>query len=249
MEKWDGKMKMCRNGSLPKGMLFDLDDTIVAFKAVADTVWKEVCEKYAEYLPTCDTEELYTTINSVRRWYWGDPERHKEGRHRIEKTRRKIVRNAFKRLEMDNHSLAHEIADAYSTQRLEAMHLFPGAKETLTYLTDHGVSLTLVTNGPGPYQRAKIERFDLERFFSSILIEGELGYGKPERKIYLRALEELGLEPEEVWSVGDNLKWEVEAPQQLGIYSVWHDYKRGGLPPGSKIVPDRIIHRIAELVE
>lgn len=32
---------------LPKGILFDLDDTIIAFDAVAEPVWERVCRSYA----------------------------------------------------------------------------------------------------------------------------------------------------------------------------------------------------------
>jgi putative hydrolase of the HAD superfamily len=88
----------------------------------------------------------------------------------------------------------------------------------------------------------------LERFFTTILIEGEVGYGKPEEAVYRRALEHLGLTPNAVWSVGDHLEWDVAAPQQLGIFGIWHDVRAQGLPPTSPVIPDRIITSIAELM-
>lgn len=48
--------------------------------------------------------------------------------------------------------------------------------------------------------------------------------------------------------VGDNLEWEVAAPQRLGIYSIWHDHLGEGVPAGSPIRPDRIVRSIAELI-
>jgi FMN phosphatase YigB (HAD superfamily) len=48
--------------------------------------------------------------------------------------------------------------------------------------------------------------------------------------------------------VGDNLEWEVEAPQRLGIYAIWIDVHGDGLPEGSTIKPDRIIRSLTELV-
>jgi putative hydrolase of the HAD superfamily len=61
-------------------------------------------------------------------------------------------------------------------------------------------------------------------------------------------LENLGLTPGAVWSVGDNLEWDVLAPQKLGMLGIWHDFRAQGLPPGSPIVPDRIITSISELM-
>jgi putative hydrolase of the HAD superfamily len=65
--------------------------------------------------------------------------------------------------------------------------LFPQAEETLQYLRDHQVALALITNGAAQKQRQKVQRFRLERFFTTILmIEGELGYGKPESGVWLQ---------------------------------------------------------------
>jgi beta-phosphoglucomutase-like phosphatase (HAD superfamily) len=32
---------------LPKGILFDLDDTLIAFDAVANPAWQQLCDTYA----------------------------------------------------------------------------------------------------------------------------------------------------------------------------------------------------------
>lgn len=48
--------------------------------------------------------------------------------------------------------------------------------------------------------------------------------------------------------VGDNLEWEVVTPQRLGIFAIWYDPAGKGLPEGSSIRPDRIIHALPELL-
>lgn len=92
-----------------------------------------------------------------------------------------------------------------------------------------------------------MNRFGLGRFFQTILIEGELGYGKPAEIVYLRALQDLELTPDQVWFVGDNLVWDVAAPQKLGIFGIWNDFRAQGLPADSAVTPDRIICSITEL--
>src|SRR5437763_897412 len=52
----------------------------------------------------------------------------------------------------------------------------------------------------------------------------------------------------ETWMIGDNLEWEVEVPQRLGIYAIWMDAHGEGLPPGSTVKPDRIIRSLSELL-
>jgi putative hydrolase of the HAD superfamily len=233
---------------LPKGILFDLDDTLIAFDAVANPTWQRLCETIARQSTLCDPTHLYNAIQEVRTWYWSDPVRHKWARHNLEQLRRDIVRRAFETLGIDNLALAHDMADTYAVEREALIHLFPQAEETLQYLCDHQVALALITNGAARQQRQKVQRFGLARFFTTILIEGELGYGKPEEAVYRRALEHLGLTPGAVWSVGDNLEWDVSAPQQLGMFGIWHDVRAQGLPPTSPVIPDRIITSIAELM-
>ena len=233
---------------LPKGILFDLDDTIIAFDAITNPTWKRICETYAHKSSLLDPTRLFNAIHDVRTWYWSDKARHKSGRQNLGRTRREIVRLSFEQLGVDNLPLAHEIADAYSEKREALIRLFPRAEETLQYLVDHQVGLALITNGEAHQQRQKVIRFGLDRFFKTILIEGELGYGKPEDAVYVRALDDLGLTPDVVWSVGDNLEWDVSAPQKLGIFGIWHDVRAQGLPPGSPAIPDRIITSISELI-
>ncbi len=232
----------------PKGILFDVDDTIISFDAVADPTWRYICAAHAKECDRFTLDQLYETIREARQWYWSDPVRHKLGRQKLEESRREIVALAFEKLNVDAPLLANRIADDYSIKRDEAIVFFPGAEKTLQYLFDSGVKLALITNGEAGKQRSKVERFKLDRFFSTILIEGELGYGKPEEGVYLLALNGLDMKAEDVWSVGDRLEWEIEVPQRLGIYSIWNDFRKAGLPESSSVVPDRIIHSISELV-
>jgi putative hydrolase of the HAD superfamily len=91
-------------------------------------------------------------------------------------------------------------------------------------------------------------RSQLEHRFDHIQIEGEHGFGKPEERAYTHAMEVLGVGPHETWMVGDNLEWDIVAPQRLGIYAIWHDGYGVGLPPDCPIRPDRIIRHLSELL-
>lgn len=110
------------------------------------------------------------------------------------------------------------------------------------------MALALITNGAAAPQRAKIRRFDLERHCGAVLIEGELGFGKPDGRVYETALQRLGLSPDAVWAVGDNLEWDVAGPQRLGLTGVWHNYRCRGLPKGTRVRPDGIVSSLSELV-
>ena len=125
---------------------------------------------------------------------------------------------------------------------------FPGALDAVREFRARGVRLALLTNGGAEAQRAKVERFGLDGLFDTVLIEGELGVGKPERQVFELALERLGASPGDAWMVGDNLEADVGGAQSAGIHAIWHDFDRSGLPDSSGIRPDRIVHSLGELL-
>jgi putative hydrolase of the HAD superfamily len=237
---------------LPRGILFDLDDTILSAYGRPDIAWRKVTEEFAAQISPISPADLAARITAEARGFWDDAARHKEWRAKLYDARREIVRRALAGVRPNvefSSEIKHAIADRFTRLRDEEMTLFPGAGETLDTLKELGVRLALITNGTGEAQRAKIARFTLEHRFDHIQIEGEHGFGKPEERAYRHALSALALEPRDVWMVGDNLEWEVAAPQRLGIFAIWHDAYSQGLPPDSTIRPDRIITRLPELLE
>ena len=234
--------------SLPKAMLIDLDDTITAYSSLAEGIWRSSCERFAYRADGLQPEALYRVVQESRRWFWSDPERHRQNRLDMRRAQRKVVTEALRRLEVDDPSLAVDIADTFTEEREAAVKPFPGAIEALARLREAGVRTAMITNGAKDAQRRKIRRYKLERYFDAILIEGELGYGKPDERVYREALRLLSARTDEAWCVGDNLEWEVAVPQSLGLYAIWHDPVGKGLPDSCAICPDRIIRSLAELV-
>ena len=61
-------------------------------------------------------------------------------------------------------------------------------------------------------------------------------------------MQALSVSASETLMIGDNLEWEIEVPQRLGIYAIWIDAHGEGLPAGTNIKPDRIIRSLTELL-
>lgn len=239
--------------SYPRAILFDLDDTILSAYSQSDAAWLAVAQELAAQIAPLTPEQAATEIQAYAGEFWGDPERHRVWRQRLRESRREVVRGALARLAQQGRpgfaaDVAVRLADRYTDYRDEQMHVFPGAVDTLRTLKAAGVLLGLVTNGSGDSQWPKIRRFELTPYFDHIQVEGDHGFGKPEERAYRHALAALGVDARDAWMVGDNLEWEVAAPQRVGIYAIWHDTLGQGLPPHSTVRPDRIIHRIHELV-
>jgi putative hydrolase of the HAD superfamily len=233
--------------NLPKGMLLDLDDTILAFDTVSDESWEITLQEFRHRLLPVDPSSLHTAIKASAKHFWSDPARHQAGRMNLLWARTTIVTDAMAALNLHNPDLVDAIAQVYETIRIDRIHPVDGALDTLEALRQRQVRLVLVTNGDAPGQRRKIDRFHLQPFFDAILIEGECGVGKPDERIYQKALDALKLHPEDVWMVGDNLEWEVRGPQKLGIRGVWVDYRGIGLPADGP-APYKVIRSLRDIL-
>ena len=235
---------------LPRAMLIDMDDTILSAYGRPEIAWNIVATEFADELLPHAPQAVAAAIVGSARSFWSVSGA--EWRMKLIQARQEVVKGGFAALASHGPALPTElairIADRFTAYRDEQMFIFPGAHEAIDTFKARGVRLALVTNGAADQQRAKIERFALAHRFDHIQIEGEHGFGKPEERAYLHAMERLGVGPEDTWMIGDNLEWEIEAPQRLGIYSIWIDVHGDGLPEGTHVKPDRIIRSLTELV-
>jgi putative hydrolase of the HAD superfamily len=236
---------------LPRAMLIDMDETILSAYGRPEIAWNIVATEFAGELAPLSPQQAAAAITDSARQFWAAAGA--EWRLKLAEARHEVVRGGFATLAAAGKAalpldLAIRLADRFTAYRDEQMFVFPGAHEAIDALKARGVKLALLTNGAAEPQRAKIERFALTHRFDHIQIEGEHGFGKPEERAYLHAMEALGVSARETWMVGDNLEWEVEMPQRLGIYAVWIDVHGDGLPEGSTVKPDRIIRSLTELL-
>jgi putative hydrolase of the HAD superfamily len=204
-----------------KALCVDLDDTLVAFNSVGDAAWRTVWTEYAARRTGAPADLLHRTVKEISERFWSDLERHRVGRLDIVAARRRFVGEAFAGLGLPAGD-AVACADRYSALRLELMHLLPGAEAALATLRPACAFMALVTNGDSAGQRAKIERFGLARRFDGVYVEEELGFGKPDPRVYGKVLADSGCaDPAEALMVGDNLDWDVRGARRLGLRAVW----------------------------
>jgi putative hydrolase of the HAD superfamily len=233
---------------LPEVLLIDLDDTILRYGVGGEGLWLEVAERFAARLP-CSPGELLAALAATREPFWRDPERSRVARQDMFAARRAICGQAFAQLGLSaDCELVREVADAYSSEREARVAPFPGALEALALLRRRGHRLGLLTNGGARLQRAKIERYDIARFFDAVRIEGEVGIGKPLAAAFAGALAALGATGAAAAMVGDDLDADVAGASAAGLAAVWVDHTGAG-PPAGGPRPARVIRSLAELVE
>ncbi len=147
---------------------------------------------------------------------------------------------------------ATEIKDAgAATLRAD---LIPGAGELLRELARRGYPLALVADGPYATFANALTQHRLYDYFEVFAISDHLGCEKPDRRIFVHALEQLGIGPGDygrTLMVGNNLARDIKGANALGMISVWLDWapRRAKTPADHSETPRYTIKQPLELLQ
>jgi putative hydrolase of the HAD superfamily len=98
---------------------------------------------------------------------------------------------------------------------------FDDAAPCLEKLADQ--PLGIISNGAREQQIGKLERAGLRRYFSVMVFSEDVGFGKPDSRIFLEACRRAGESPSNCVHVGDDVVADIDASHALGIQPVWVD--------------------------
>ncbi len=89
---------------------------------------------------------------------------------------------------------------------------YPEVHEVLAHLKRNGYLLAIISNFDRRLHPVLAD-LGLTDFFETVVISSEVGADKPDPRIFMHALDRLGVQPGEVWHVGDDPKrdWGAEA--------------------------------------
>lgn len=118
--------------------------------------------------------------------------------------------------------LLYRILDAEQRCWDGAVVLAPGALETLDRLRERGLRLGLASNAPFPPEmmaRQVLGNGVGERM-DAIVFSSEVGWRKPDARLYQAALDRLGVGPEAAVYVGDRQIEDHDGPRAVGMAAV-----------------------------
>ena len=105
--------------------------------------------------------------------------------------------------------------------------------------------LAVATNGPADVQATKLRGARLQDFFPIVVASSEVGFGKPDPRIFQAAVERVGVPSKDVLVVGDSLEKDVVGSAAAGLRCVW--VNRADTPRIGTIPPAFEIRSLAEL--
>ena len=223
-----------------------MDDTLLDTSGGVQEAWKLTC---AEFAPSvgCEADALHEAIRGQMMEFWKDEAAVEHWRTRLHEAREHNIGLALSGKGWDA-AHARVIADRYWHEQSNRFRLFDDSLQTLDRLREHGFRIGLITNGPREMQRDKIARFELERHFDVIVIEGEFGHGKPHPNVFRHAMTTVGANPDECWHIGDNLYADIGGAQGAGVHAAWIHRDRMEMKEDSPHIPDRVFAHLPELL-
>jgi putative hydrolase of the HAD superfamily len=229
-----------------RAILFDLDETLIEEESSNNASMRAACELAAERRGV-DGAALFSAVRkrstdlwlsgpmieycrdigiSSREGLWGsfdgDAEALSRLRAWIPEYRRHAWSTALSDAGVEDDALAAELVEFFATDRGKRHVVFPESERVLTELSAR-YRLALITDGAPGIQRAKIRGSKLGRFFGTIMVSGEVGFGKPNPEIFKLTLDALEAAPPESVMVGDSLSRDVGGARAAGIRTVWVD--------------------------
>lgn len=130
---------------------------------------------------------------------------------------------------------------------IQYAHVRRGAKELLEYLKTHGYKLGVVANIWSEGMDPVLKRLKLQQYFDITLASVDIGFQKPDPKIFNLALDNLKLAPEQTIMVGDNPRTDIQGAHELGMVTV--RLKRGPHRNNPDLVkPDFKIRNLSSLI-
>lgn len=112
--------------------------------------------------------------------------------------------------------------------------LFPGARELIVSLKEHGLRLGIISNW-SPRLHGLLERLELSDPFDVIVCSAVEELEKPEPAIFELALERMGVRGESALHAGDNLDKDCRGALSVGMRTVHVDHS--GTHDGDRGIP------------
>jgi len=99
-----------------------------------------------------------------------------------------------------------------------------GIEGFLAFLKERKIRTGVISNITycGEVVEERINNLLPDHYFEFIIATSEYMFRKPNKRIFELALEKAGLQPEDVWYIGDNYLCDVVGARNAGIFPVWY---------------------------
>ena len=106
------------------------------------------------------------------------------------------------------------------------LRLHPHVREVLDVLRER-YPLALVTDAQSAYARGELHKVGLLDYFDPIIVSGDHGYRKPDRRLFQLALDGMSVAAEHTLYVGNDMYRDIFGAREAGLKTVMFDSDQG----------------------
>lgn len=217
--------------------LFDLDDTLLDFKASEKLSFHLCMESFG--IKT-NLDQIFSDYQMINRALWKQIEEAKTTQEQLKVER---FRKTFENHKID---IDPKIASLRYLDTLpETVVLIDHAIETCEWLSQHG-EIGIITNGIEYVQAKRINKSALAKFISFVSVSESCGHAKPDIRFFdYTSKMAKRFAKEKTVIVGDRLEADIQGSKNFGISGCWFNPHKASAPEHLK--PDYEIHHLSDL--
>lgn len=206
----------------PAIVLFDLDDTLFEHQRAVRIGVRAHRAATGGALAAADEAEEFARWHALEEHHYT---RYLSGELDFLGQRRSRARDfvAPYDLDLSDDAAADRWFDDYLTEYTRSWALHKDALPCLDALDAAGIRMGIITNGDLAFQSAKIERVGLATRIEHVIASGDLGFAKPDPRIFEHACTVFGVAAAAAAYVGDRLHTDAIGAAAAGLTGVWLD--------------------------
>jgi len=220
---------------------FDLDHTLWDFEKNSQEALKFVYKKYNNIFRDATFESFMESYEEINEQLWEMYRKRKIGQQELKILRFEITLNALKIKHRED--LIKEMNNTYLNVLSKQKLLVDGAIETLEYLKDK-YELGILTNGFRETQIVKMKSSGIFDYFSILVSSEDVGFPKPDEKIFNYATLVSKKVKDEIVYIGDDLENDILPAIKYGMGAIWFKNHNGSYED-----PDMNVLSISKLIE
>lgn len=203
-----------------KHIFFDLDDTLWDFETNSEAVLSKlfVETNLAQKINT-DFATFLIAYKKRNAELWQLYHAHKITKLEL---RNKRFYDTFLQFSYNDEIFSHEFSESYIHRSPQGTALKKGTIELLELL-NKTYQLHIITNGFKEVQHVKMSNSGLKPYFSNVLISEELGFNKPDIKIFKHAEQLCNTSSKHCLMIGDNFETDIKGAKNAGWQSIWYN--------------------------
>ncbi len=244
----------------PKGILFDLGDTLLQVKGFNLDGGIHRLRELTDQAELFNAAKLDETSEAMLRgtsYSYENSRRIGDDLGKASESIRfganyEISFTAFHRNLFDRLGLTSKHSWEYlDLEFLKISHVFgleQGVVEMLNSLKESDIRLGIVSNSfhGGKSLEWMLEQAGITNYFDFLISSADYGFRKPHPEIFETALTKLGVDRENVWFIGDKPEADVAGANSVGVTSVW--YNADNAPPREP-TPDLMVKSWQEFLD